>query len=131
MSGSYNVLFGEHPAADFLLWLLNVHKENVPRYRDCFINKEGDIIIYTRTGGNNRKYYATENDAMKKIAGYKFDADESVDNTYASFHYAPPEHHQLAIDKLIEIGAAIDQTQRWKDVINSIGKMESNRDRQI
>ena len=88
-------------------------------FGECFIVSTRDIVIYTRTGGNNRSTYAVKIDAMKKIKGYKFDIDEPFDNTYASFHYDAPEHHQVAIDRLIEIGSVVDQTQRWKSIIGN------------
>jgi hypothetical protein len=88
----YNMLFGTNPFSGVLLQMLGVTRDDVPRFRDCFLNEDGtEIIIHTRTGGGNRDDYQASNDELTEIAGYKFDADDDFDSTYADFHYEVPE----------------------------------------
>jgi len=117
----YNMLFGVNPFSTVLLEMLGVAVETVPRFRDCFLNEDGtEIIIHTRTGGGNRRDYMEGNAALTKVSGYKFDADDSFDITYANFHYAVPEPFKEAAVLLKDIGAASDPAQRWQEVIDGL-----------
>jgi hypothetical protein len=98
----YNALFDTTPYADALLMMLGINAERVPRFRDCYLNKDGEIVILTRTGGGNRADYEAENAALRAVAGFINDADDDFDSTYASFIYAPPPGYS---DVIAEIAA--------------------------
>lgn len=52
--GIYGLLFEEHIFADRILACLNLLRPETGGYRDAFVLK-GEIAIYTRNGGENRK----------------------------------------------------------------------------
>ena len=94
----YNLLFGENSLSPMLLAALGVTKDQIPRYRDCYYN-DGEIVIYTRTGGGNRDYYDSPNEEnttgpwnsdLRGLPGFKFDEDDDFDSTYAYFHFKCP-----------------------------------------
>jgi hypothetical protein len=51
----YNMLFGVSGAAPFLLAALGLKREDVYRFRDCYLSGDGEIALYTRGGGGNRE----------------------------------------------------------------------------
>ena len=50
----YNAIFGVNPYTGGLLAILGIEASAVPRFRDCYVDGEGRIVIYARTGGANR-----------------------------------------------------------------------------
>lgn len=50
----YNMLFGVNSAAPVLLATLGLTLNDVPRFRDCYIDGE-HIVIHTRTGGHRAR----------------------------------------------------------------------------
>lgn len=124
----YNMMFGTNPLAPFLLKMLDISKEDVPRFRNCFfLNRDGsEIVILTRTGGNNRNEYEQENKWMTEVIGYKFDKDDRVDNTYANFHYAVPEAFKSQIELLSKLGAVSNPAEQWRQMLE---KLQSREDR--
>ncbi len=54
----YNMVFGETPMADVLLAILGLDRSKVGRFRDAWVETDGDdvvIAVYTRNGGGNRE----------------------------------------------------------------------------
>ena len=84
----YNQIFGVNPFAALLLggrkW------PEIPRFRDVFIDTAGRLVLLTRTGGNNRRVYATETATLRSTHGYMADENAPFDNTFAHFYYTPP-----------------------------------------
>lgn len=70
-----------------ILGLIGLTEGSVPRYRGCEI-LENQIVICTRTGGNNRKYYS--NETLTRNPYYLYDEDDDFDNTYAYFYFEIP-----------------------------------------
>ena len=116
----YNMLFGVHGGAGFLIKFAGLKLEEIPRFRDAWIDtKQGQYIIciYTRTGGGNRHCYCDDYDSEKKernevghLSGclpymnqqlvrksnYITDYDDDFDCTYATFEFrALPEYVDL------------------------------------
>lgn len=117
----YNMLFGTNPFSGTLLQMLGVSQYDVPRYRDCFLNEDGtEIIIHTRTGGGNREDYEGGNNWLTLIDGYKFDADDDFDCTYADFHYEVPEACKSQVALLKDMGAVTDPAARWQEVLDGL-----------
>ena len=141
----YNMLFGENPFAETLLLILGTHRDKIPRYRDCFLNDEGDIVIHTRTGGGNRDWYdsaesykrenpdATEDDLkgpfnehLRALPGFKRDEDDDFDSTYADFIFDVPEAAKPMIATLKELGAVADPKARWADMLEKLRTGDKN-----
>lgn len=118
MSGLYNMIFGHNHLAASLLGILEVSPDSIDRFRDCFLNADGtEIVIYTRTGGNNRADYEEGIERLRKIPGYIGDADDDFDATYASFRYAVPETVAEACKKLAT-SHGVDPAKRWDEFAN-------------
>lgn len=85
----YNMLFGVNPLTPFLLDCIGVSMNEIPRFRDCFPSQEndGNIIIYTRTGGGNREYYEQQNEVLRQHQNFVRDWDDDFDCTYAYFEF--------------------------------------------
>ncbi len=103
----YNMLFGANPYTPLLLGILGISHKSVPRFRDTFL-KDGEIVIYTRTGGGNRETYdaadceSPSNADLRKLPGFLRDYDDDFDSTFAYFHYAVPEQHHALIAEIAE-----------------------------
>lgn len=101
----YNSLFGVNPFTPILLGVLNTRVEQIPRFRDVFVEND-EIIIYTRTGGGNRDEYdrpdcpGPSNADLRNIPGYLRDEDDSFDSTFAYFHYAVPKNVRLMLAQI-------------------------------
>jgi hypothetical protein len=135
----YHALFGVNPFSNVLLEMLGISPAHVPRYRDCYLNEDGtEIIIHTRTGGGNRGYYehpdryareypeyASDPDCYKgpwnadlrKLPGFKYDADDDFDCTYADFRYEVPEEFKPMVAQLRELGAVNNPAERWQKLL--------------
>lgn len=129
----YNMLFGVNPFSGVLLEMLGTAPAKIPRYRDCFLDDDGDIVIHTRTGGGNRQYYDGPNiDNMdgpwnmnlRALPGFKFDADDSFDPTYADFHFAVPDAFKPQIALLKDLGAVGNPAERWKELLDGLQRGE-------
>jgi len=117
----YNLLFGTNPFSGVLLQMLGVSRGDVPRYRDCFLSEDGtEIIIHTRTGGGNRDDYQADNERLALVDGYKFDADDDFDCTYADFHYEVPEAFKGQVALLKDLGAVTNPAERWQEVLDGL-----------
>lgn len=103
----YNTLFGVNSLTPILLQIAGIDMSEIARFRDCYI-KEGDVIIYTRTGGGNRECYSsndehsdcyhTFNDKLTEKPNFVTDYDDDFDSTYAYFVFAPlAQYKDLAI----------------------------------
>lgn len=136
----YSALFGVNPFAGMLLGFLGIGPGDVPRFRDCYVNEEGCIVIHTRTGGGNRPYYdcpesykaETGDDGegpwnrdLREIPGFLYDRDDDFDCTYADFIYRPSDDVASLVKQLSEIGAAGNPGERWQELFK---EMEAGRD---
>lgn len=123
MSGLYNMVFGYNKLAPYLLNELGIDHKAVPRFRDCFLSKDGSsIVVFTRTGGGNREEYADENAAMTQWPGYLRDEDDSYDSTYALFHFAVPDSIKHIVPEAIANGHGVDTAERWAQALDDLRK---------
>jgi len=123
MSGLYNTLFGYNRYSRHILEMLAVSENSIPRYRDCYLNEQGtEIIIYTRTGGDNRASYMREIEEMKRIPGYLSDSDDTFDNTYALFRYEVPPPYRADCLLLKDLGAIGNATKAWEDYSRQLSR---------
>ena len=91
----YNQLFGENEDAMALLGMLSLTRNDFQRYRDVYLNKEGNkIIVLTRIGGDNAKDYRQVYMNMRRHKYYIKDYDDEFDNTYAYFEFKVPKEYE-------------------------------------
>jgi hypothetical protein len=118
------MVFGVNQLAGPLLAMIQLDHRNVPRFRDCFLNKDGtEIIVYTRTGGGNREEYAEQNAEMTRRAGYLRDEDDSYDSTYAIFYFAVPVAYVDMCKTAAVDGHGVDVSTRWETVMDKLRSM--------
>lgn len=113
----YHMVFGQNPSHTRLLEMLGVTEDQVPRYRDCFLDREGHIVIHTRTGGGNRFAYKAGNIRLTQIPGYQSDNDDSFDSTYANFYYGIPDEFKAECEVLRGMGAERDPHIAWQQLL--------------
>ena len=102
------------------------HRFEVGRYRDAWVEHEGDdllIRVHTRNGGGNREDYWDENESMQAHPWYVRDEDDSYDSTYADFWFRPDltAIAREVADALIEMAQPpVDVGERWRAAIEAI-----------
>lgn len=118
----YNLVHGVNAAAGTLLHSLGIGPGVVPRFRDCYLTPEKQIVILTRTGGGNREYYTAENQKLRELPGYVSDKDDDFDSTFALFTYNPPEHAKGLIDQIFDAGVVDGESleQKTHRVVDSL-----------
>lgn len=143
----YNMLFGTNRFAPLLLELLGTSADQVPRFRDCYLNDAGEIVIHTRTGGGNRDYYESEescranypeyftgdeqpsgpwNDTLRALPGFLGDDDDDFDCTYADFRFAMPEVAKDMLEELKQLGAVQNPAERWQELLHKMQSGDQN-----
>lgn len=110
----YNMLCGNNPLFAIYFAVLStvqpISIDHVPRFRDVYTKVDDgvpQIVIYTRTGGGNRDYYETENNALAAHPLCVGDRDDDYDSTYAHFTFNVPESWR---EKMLTLIAAMEKT---------------------
>lgn len=122
----YNMMFGCNPFASILLALAGLDVAEIPRFRDVFLDRDetGSTVIqvFTRTGGNNREMYESENDVLANKPNAIRDYDDSYDCTYAYFEFSPlPEMKDVAEILMESSGIELsDMEDVWQRVISKL-----------
>lgn len=83
-------LIGHTPGADILLRLLQLAPKDCGRLRDVFLNKDLQIVVFTRNGGGNRPDFEDVTRQLRRHPLFAGDYDDSLDNTYAYYVFNPP-----------------------------------------
>lgn len=98
----YNMINGFNPACVIFLPMLGRKPEDYPRFRDCFISKEGKHIeVYTRVGGGNRGCGYGEEE-LYKDPNFCNTYDDEFDSTYGTYVFNIPEEWKGDFDKIWE-----------------------------
>ena len=125
----YALVHGQEAEGPALLALLQERQPfNVGRYRDGWVEREGDsllIRIHTRNGGGNREDY--DDGTMSNHPWYLKDADDDFDETYADWWFCPPlsELQPETIEALQSLAKPpVDVGARWKEAINALETKE-------
>lgn len=121
MSGLYNVVFGSDPNAGLFLHMIGVKHDRAPRYRDAFVHKDY-IVVYTRSGGNNRPDFAEGIDYLRSNPNYSHDEDDSFDQTYALFYFTIPPAYKEDFDRVKADMHRELPSVRWQEAIHKLGK---------
>lgn len=101
MGNLYNLLNGVNPATFFILPMLGKHPDEYPRFRDCFVNKDNQIVVYTRVGGGNRNNGYGEEE-LYKHPDFVRTYDDDFDNTYGYYVFNVPEKWKDDFDKFFK-----------------------------
>lgn len=96
----YNLVNGVNPATFLFLPMLGKHPDEYPRFRDCGITKDNNIVILTRTGGPNRGSYGEEEITKSPYFLKTYDAD--WDNTYGYYEFKVPSVWKNEFESLLK-----------------------------
>jgi hypothetical protein len=102
----FNQLLGVNPLSDVMLHLIGLSVQDISRFRDVFLVKEGEKVllgVYARIGGGNRADYQECIDRLKAHPKFVREADDNLDETYANFYFEFPEEAAKAQPELVEI----------------------------
>lgn len=100
MSNIYNLVNGVNPATFIFLPMLGKHPDEYPRFRDCGITEDHNILILTRVGGPNRNCGYGEEELMKSPYFVRtYDAD--WDNTYGYYEFKVPEIWKNELESIL------------------------------
>ncbi len=115
----YNMMHGTNPHAALLLAMLGFSNpsEQIPRLRDCYVDDDGHIVVFTRTGGGNRPDYAEQNATLEARTGFLRTEDWATDTTFAKWVYAAPEGSEKLVRQLADTGARSDPTEKFEALI--------------
>lgn len=123
----YNMFKEESEVEDILLGMLKLKRDDFGRYRDCYLSPEGDkIIVYTRTGGNNREDYFNED--LTDHPMYLCDYDDDFDNTYMSIEFSVPASFQVICKNLVNETDTRTGSEKFQDFLK---ELESDPDKVI
>ena len=144
----YNLVFGKNPFSTLLLEILGTTEDQVPRFRDCYLDEEGRIVIHTRTGGGNRMFHEHPdlckkefpamfedpeeapsgpwNSDLRKLPGFMYDRDDGFDTTYADFVYEVPEAFKSQVELLSNFGAVSNPAERWQSLLDDLKKGDTD-----
>ena len=95
----YNLLNGVNQSTFYILPMLGMHPENIPRFRDCFV-EDRTIIVLTRVGGNNRNCGYGE-EKLYEHPNFIKTYDSEEDSTYGFYVFSIPEEWEDDFDKLL------------------------------
>lgn len=136
----YNMMFGVNSAAPALLATLGLTVDDVPRFRDCFIQGES-IVVHTRTGGGNREFYDSEescranypdyfdgendpsgpwNDTLVSNEFYLRDEDDDFDCTYANFYFRFPGEYASDLKALAAHSETHTPSEKWQALFEAM-----------
>lgn len=123
----YNMLCGVNPATFFILPMLGKHPDEYPRFRDCFVGKDGNfgysIIVFTRVGGNNRNSGYGE-EWMLKHPEFIKTYDDDFDNTYGYYVFDVPKKWREDFLKVIENKLTEISDEYFNEIIRVYPKLE-------
>lgn len=95
------MMFGVNPAAFLVLPMLGRHASEYPRFRDCFLNEEKQIVVLTRVGGGNRNCGYGEEE-LYKDPNFVKTYDDEFDSTYGYYVFNVPEEWKGDFDRLLK-----------------------------
>lgn len=98
----YNLMNGVNPATFLILPMLGEkHADDYPRFRDCFIDADDNIAVFTRVGGQNRNCGYGE-ELLQVHPNFLKDYDSEEDSTYAIYVFSVPEKWKKDFIKIKE-----------------------------
>lgn len=98
----YNMIKGFSPACLLVMPMLGRKLEDWPRFRDCFIDRNGDmreIHIFTRVGSANQNSGYGE-EKLYEDPNYLRFVDCGVDPTYGIYIFKCPKEWEADFDRI-------------------------------
>ncbi len=130
----YNMLFGKNPLSEIMLKLLDLKEEDCGRFRDAYLTEEGNIIVYTRNGGNNRECWDGGDNCncpgciitnkLPKHPNYIRDYDDEFDSTYAYIEFSIPENYKDKV-AFLQTGDADLVGEKFKKYIDCLKEVKN------
>jgi hypothetical protein len=94
------MLFGVNPATIWLIPMLGEkHPNDYPRFRDCYLDEDDKIAVYTRVGGGNRNSGCGEEE-LYKHPNFLTTEDDDFDFTYATYWFSVPQEWKSDFEKI-------------------------------
>jgi len=141
----YNMIFGVSGNSDILLELLSLTKKDFYRFRDCYLDEDKNIAVYTRGGGNNRLCWDCVNmhdlpdnavddqwgdphvpecveiiqPILRTHGSYIRDEDDDYDNTYCTFYFKVPDD---ALEQIKYMDLESDRNDIWVTFLDALKK---------
>lgn len=109
------------------LQMAGLEPGEIPRFRDCYPSKNGKtIVVYTRTGGNNREEYEEELEALYNKDNFINDYDDDFDDTYMSLEFSPLPKWKSVIANMVSKDPQVTQTgaEKFKHVLETLRNTE-------
>lgn len=123
----YNMINWVNPLTFFLVPVLGFHPEEIPRYRDCFMNDEDrpeykwKIHIYTRVWWNNRESY--DMSILTEHEEYVYSYDDPFDSTYWTYVSNIPKKFEGDVNKVLR-GEMRETSKEYQElIINTFPKI--------
>lgn len=143
----YNKLLGFNKWSLGVLNELGIHPgetgTKIPRFRDAFVDEQLRLVIYTRTGGANRKTFESKevylanggeededmpvvfNEDLRHLPGYLFDEDDPNDSTFALFRYRPiDERVRRGLEMGKEFVVSKEPCEKFKALMKKIASTD-------
>jgi len=108
----YNQIMGLHSTCAATLAMLDVDQQLLQkiRFRDAQFHREIEddgstedwLLIYTRTGGANRKAYKNQIYDLTNHSLFVTDDDDERDSTFMNFWFSIPEDHEDDVKKFLD-----------------------------
>jgi hypothetical protein len=116
------MVMGYNPFTPIILDTLNLTPQAIPRFRDAYIDDDGNLVLLTRTGGGNREDYVLENAELAARPDYLGDVDDSFDETFAHFTFRTPASSIPAIATALKAQGHYDPLGRFRAMTEQIGQ---------
>lgn len=110
-----------------LLSFLGLTPNDVGRYRDCYLSKDGKtIIVYTRNGGGNRDNYQDVFNQLSSHPNYITDYDDEYDETFASIEFSVPSEYTEQVSLMLKDADTLTGAEKFAEAMHDL---ETNSDK--
>ena len=126
MSSLYAMMKKPNVNAAICLVMLDINQQDIPRLRNMWLTDNGEqIILLTRTGGNNRADYKDEISGLRCNSNYVSDEDDPADSTYARFIFDTPKKYKedciIIAEAILAVGVGAE-TNTLTHMLEYLGK---------
>lgn len=126
----YNLMFSTNMLAGPLLAMLGVRTSDCGRFRDCYLQREGEelvVHVLTRNGGGNRPEYETVTEFLRRHSWFMRDFDDDFDATYALYVFRIPDQHRGRVEEAVRASPELVPTSfaERMQALRNFGKQSS------
>ena len=112
----YNMLNGVNQATFWILPMLELgHPDKFPRFRDCFVTEEKEIVIFTRVGSFNQGCGFGEEELFEHKNFKRFE-DDDFDPTYGSYIVSVPKKWKKDFELILE-GKLNETSKAYQELV--------------